>query len=40
MVMEYLVGRDLQNYLEAGEQHGGKFKPEYAGPKINPVCSR
>lgn len=39
MVMEYLVGRDLQNYLEAGEQQGGKFKPDYMAQLLRPIVS-
>lgn len=39
MVMEYLLGRDLQDYLEAGEQHGGKFKPEYMLQLLRPIAA-
>jgi serine/threonine-protein kinase len=39
MVMEYLVGRDLQSYLEAGEQQGGKFKTEYMAQLLRPIVA-
>jgi eukaryotic-like serine/threonine-protein kinase len=39
MVMEYLTGRDLQSYLEAGESQGGKFRPDYMAQLLRPIVA-
>lgn len=39
MVMEYLVGRNLQSYLKAGEEAGGRFKPAYMAQLLRPIVS-
>jgi eukaryotic-like serine/threonine-protein kinase len=39
MVMDYLVGHDLQTMLDAGEKQGGKFRPEYMAQLLRPIVS-
>jgi eukaryotic-like serine/threonine-protein kinase len=37
MVMEYLVGRDLEAYLRQGERQGGQIKPDYLATFMRPI---
>lgn len=39
LILEYLVGRDLQQYLELAESHGGQFKPDRLLQMLRPIAS-